>query len=295
MRIVERENIDVEKWNELVAHSTDSSFYSYSWYLDATAENWCIFIDDEYKNGIALPYTKRLNTEFLYTPIFVTYLEVFGSIDTEKLESLILKRFKRIDFCVKQSIFSMKPQEFVYQEINRQNSLEYSKQAKRNIDKALKSGLSCIEKSEFKQVKNVVDIELSGKYNGLDEISLKRLNSLFTVAKNCVMLHTFQILINDKVCGGIICLRSSHRLLYVKGAVIEEYKKKGGMYLALHQAIQYAKSSNLNFDFGGSRVEGVRRFNLNLGGRDEVFFNYLIDNSPLWFKLLRKLNKLKKF
>lgn len=78
MKIVEREHIDEESWNQLVDKTVGASFFSYAWYLDATAENWCIVVDDNYTRGIALPYSKRLGLETLYTPIFVRYIEWLG-------------------------------------------------------------------------------------------------------------------------------------------------------------------------------------------------------------------------
>ena len=58
---------------------------------------------------------------------------------------------------------------------------------------------------------------------------------------------------------------------------------------ALNSAIEYAKENNLKFDFGGSNIEGVKRFNYNLGGIDEVYFMHIQNNGPAWFKLAKRL------
>ena len=87
--------------------------------------------------------------------------------------------------------------------------------------------------------------------------------------------------------GGVFCFQSKTTLIYVKGAVGEAVKQNGGMYLALYAAIEYAKSNKLNFDFGGSNVAGVQRFNYNLGGTDEIYYVQTENNGPAWFKLAR--------
>ena len=88
-----------------------------------------------------------------------------------------------------------------------------------------------------------------------------------------------------------MCFEAKNQLLYVKGTVDAETKSKGGMYLALNAAINYAKEKNLKFDFGGSNVEGVKRFNYNLGGVDATYFMHVQNNGPVWFKLAKIIKK----
>ena len=48
------------------------------------------------------------------------------------------------------------------------------------------------------------------------------------------------------------------------------------------------------FDFGGSRVQGVRNFNQNLGGRDVHYSMLNWNNSPEWYKVAHKMAKMMK-
>ena len=59
MKIIERAYIDVVKWDQLVDRENGLVF-NCSYYLDAVAENWCIYVNEEYTSGIALPYVVRL-------------------------------------------------------------------------------------------------------------------------------------------------------------------------------------------------------------------------------------------
>jgi hypothetical protein len=102
-------------------------------------------------------------------------------------------------------------------------------------------------------------------------------------------VHIVHVLKAGKSVGGLILLESNHRLLYLKGAFTEESKKEGAMYGAMQRAIDLAKEKGLLFDFGGSRVEGVRRFNVNLGGKDSFYSSIEWNNAPFWFNWLKKL------
>ena len=53
--------------------------------------------------------------------------------------------------------------------------------------------------------------------------------------------------------------------------------------------VAYVKEKGLLFDFGGSRVEGVRRFNVNLGGKDSFYSSIEWNNAPFWFNWLKKM------
>lgn len=288
MRIVERHNINDAKWNALVELTQDSSFFSFSWYLDATAENWCAIITEDYSFGIALPFSKRLGIETLYTPTFVRYIEVLGDQTLMfQAEEIIKERFRNLNIATRQKIFGVGYEQFVYQVIDRDTQRSFGSQAKRMLQKAGKNEVRIEQSNNYSPVLKVVRSELKDKVHGINKTSLIALEKLFHSAKNNNAISVYHI-IND---GGIVCLESDQSVLYLKGTVSSKIKSNGGMYLALNEAIQRAGSTNRKFDFGGSRITGVRQFNCNLGGTDEVYFHYKIDNAPFWFKFARRIKK----
>lgn len=288
MKIVERENIDLNRWDNLVT-SKSSSFFSYSWYLDATAENWSILTDDEYTFGVALPFAVRLGIETLYTPIFVRYLEWMGDNSQQlKAKFLITDRFKEINIAFSKPILGENYSEYVFQQIDKSSTMELKSQAKRSLAKAEKAGLVIKEQLDFQDVLKVIDYQLKDKFDGINVNSLRTLEKLILAAKQSNHLKVFEVF-SDSCNGGIVCLEDSDNLLYLKGAVDDSTKKQGGMYLAMNTAIKYALENGLDFDFGGSRIKGVRSFNYNLGGKDSVYYGYRINNGPKWFKFAKRL------
>lgn len=290
MRLIERSHIDTERWDKLVDSTEDVSVFSYSWYLDATAENWCAVIDDNYSFGLALPYTVRAGQEILYTPIFVRYLELLGNQKIDKhIQDLIHKRFKIIQITFKQKVLGSQFDSYVYQLINNHDDRHVSSQGKRSLSKAVKENLTIRHGKELLSIITRIQDELEGKFEGINRQTLDTLTRLFECAAEQDCLHSFEVVLGDECVGGILCLQKGKRLLYVKGAVRDNIKRMGGMYLALDSAIEFALSEGLIFDFGGSRVKGVRDFNHNLGGRDTVYYAYTINDGPKWFKLARRI------
>ncbi|XOV67503.1 MAG: hypothetical protein ACFHU9_17955 [Fluviicola sp.] len=285
MRIIERSAVNVNQWNALVRQA-GGSFFSYSWYLDAVAENWCLLIDDDYSRGMALPYTKRMGVEILYVPIFSRTMEAMGELSDDAI-NLIKKRFKVIELATRNNIFSTNETR-VHQVIIDYDNRKLSSQAKRSLKKALNSGVQTTGNESYSFVFNAIEEELQGKFKGVDAERMTRLNRLFQSAEQVGSLKVFEVSDGDQT-GGIVCLEDETKLLYLKGACPEKLKKSGGMYFALNSAIEYAKERNLSFDFGGSNVDGVRRFNKNLGGVDQTYYYYESNEAPFWFQWARKI------
>jgi hypothetical protein len=287
VKIIERSHIDIERWNQLVDTTKDASVFSMSWYLDATAENWCVLVDDNYTKGIALPYSIRLGVKKLYTPIFVRYIEWLGvAMDTQTINSLIKKKFANIDVSIKQPLLGDNYTPFTYQEISPSIDRKLGSQAKRSLKKAASKNLEVTKSTNHGGIESIVARELVGKYSGIDAVSIKTLSKLFEAAKTEQKSSVYEI----KEHGGVVCITNKSSTLYLKGTVSQSCKDAGGMYACLDRAINETISDTKIFDFGGSRIEGVKRFNHNLGGKDVTYFGYTFDNAPIWFKLARRIN-----
>lgn len=285
MKIIERSEIDILKWDKLVENTEGKSFFSYSWYLDSVAEDWCALVDDTYSQGIALPFTIRLGVETLYTPIFLSYVELLGKgADIPFYKAIITDRFKNIFLSTKQNIFGKDSEIYVSQTIE-SKEFKLGSQAKRMLKKAEKEPLSVKGSLNYENILPVINSELINKFTGMNQSSLKILEQLMKSAKDRGILKSFEI----SEGGGIVCLEDDTQLFYLKGAVGESVKKNGGMYLALKAGVELALSNNKTFDFGGSRVPGVMKFNYNLGGKDREYFSYQNFNYPFWFLALKKI------
>lgn len=159
------------------------------------------------------------------------------------------------------------------------------------LNKAKRADLEIVKSNDWDPIYQGIYSELHGKFSGMTEISMDRLKNLYASAAQNNLLHSFAIRKDNTCLGGIICIEKNGILLYSKGAAIGASKENGGMYAAVDAAITYAAERKLHFDFGGSRVEGVRRFNHAFGAEDLTFFSYRIDKSPRWFQWVREIKR----
>jgi hypothetical protein len=286
MKLIERADLNVEKWDALASSESVASFFSQSWYLDAVAENWCVLVDDNYTKGLALPYSKRMGVQILYVPIFGRYAHVFGNLEAADL-AVVKKRFSVREFAATSAIFE-NASERHHQVIADFEKRKLSSQAKRSLKKANNSGIEVTGNGSYANIFQAIEQELEGKFSGVDAERLKRLKELFEAAKENNSIKVFEVS-DGKEIGGIVCLQSETQVLYLKGACPENLKRNGGMYLALNAAIEFAEQNKVTFDFGGSNIEGVRRFNTNLGGVDTSYYFHEANEAPFWFQWARKI------
>ncbi len=290
MKIIQREHIDTKKWDALVSSSSDNAVFSLSTYLDAVAENWCVLTDDDYSKGIALPFTVRLGIKVIYTPIFVRYLEWFG-VEIEKLESIktiIQNEFQQGQLSSTLSFENKKSEDFIFQISEIQEEQVINSQSKRMLSKFEKADFTIQLDADEEEIIKIIKAELPQKVKSLNDKSLTSLEALVKSLKKDQLLKVVAVRKENTVVGGLFLVEFNHSLLYLKGAFTPDSKKEGAMYGVMQYVIELAKAQNKRFDFGGSRVEGVRRFNVNLGGKDVTYHSFEWDNSPLWFKILKR-------
>jgi hypothetical protein len=293
VKFIEREHIDIERWDALVKGTPGSSIFSLSVYLDNTAERWCILVDEEYTRGIALPYVVRLGIKLCYTPIFVRYLEWFGlPMDDHRFMVELKHYFPSGRIQTKHKVRTRKLKRRIYQQIDATVSPEVNSQTKRMLNKYDRSEITLAWEEDIPLVMKYIRSELPLKVTSLDKKSLDRLESLVTALNENGMLRVLVAKDGDRGVGGLFAIPFNGSLLYLKGAMAKDPKEMGVMYGAMQMAIESAQTEGLNFDFGGSNAEGVKRFNYNLGGEDKKYYVVDWDHTPGWYRFIMKVRNV---
>lgn len=288
MRIVEAKDINRQKWSELVDNSPECQSYNSLLYLDSLAENWCAIVQNDYSAGMALPYSIRYGVKGIYTPNFIRSVDWLGEKpeQIEKIEELIRKNFQRCQLRMTTSMFHDTNPGLHYQCLGKDYPLQLNTNAKRLISRAEKENVQLVEVA-LTEVEDLILNELKNKVKSLKPIDFNR----YTHLLNDLPQSNFKAIaakLNGEICAGVLFYKWHSRLVYLKGGGNEVAKNTGAMYALIQYGIELAKSENLNFDFGGSNVEGVRNFNMKFGGKDIPYFEWNWDASPWWFKIMLK-------
>jgi hypothetical protein len=278
--------LDSEKdaWTNLVKQHNGNVF-SYAAYLDATADHWAVLYNDNKTAGIACPFTIKAGQKVLYSPFFHRYLEWIGTeIDFNMLLVELKKHFQVADFSFSQSVIGYEKLHYHCLGIN---ELHLNTLAKRSLKKA--QVFTTDMHTNAPQLMPLIANELATRVKSLNAFTLPKLSNLVASFKDNGLLQ-IDLLEDISWCGGLWLIETNEKVLYLKGTVQQEAMKKGGMYRLIYEAIVYAHSVGKSFDFGGSNVENVARFNANFGAKPIKYARITWNNAPFWWKILKKLN-----
>ncbi|MGV3610038.1 MAG: hypothetical protein ACO1N0_03750 [Fluviicola sp.] len=283
MHFVNADSIEIKtKWDGFVS-SQNASVFSESIYLDATAENWSILYSDDLKSGMACPYVVKGGVKILVTPFFNRFMEWIGEpVSEQKLMEALKSEFPVADLQVGRGFLL---NQRIYQKLAPGN-LKLNQQAKRSLNKSTEFVVK--QGENIPEMMRLLQSELQNRIHGINAQTLAILEKLVTgyQGKRLVQLN---LLHENTWLGGIWILETDSTILYLKGTTNEDAKKSGGMYKLILHAIEYAHSREKIFDFGGSNVESVRRFNLNFGAEDVVYSQISWNNAPFWWRTLKMI------
>ena len=286
--------INRKDWDTLVQKSKFPSIFTFSYYIDATAENWCAYVDDGFNYAIPIAYTKKLGIECVYPPFFHRAMGPIGNIDKidwNDFQSELLTRFPRGTYHLDDDYLDIEDKEaLVYQVLTKRN-FKLKDNPKRNIKKFEKSTLRLKYNVDGEDLTKLIVSLLSDKLEFYNTDESKSIYNLVKQAEMDGSLITLGIMNGYSLEGGLLALHSEQTILYLKGACSDEAMNQGAMYAAMNELITSTFEKNYSFDFGGSRIDGVRFFNTRFSATDEIYFKYSWENGPLWFKTLQQLRK----
>lgn len=284
MQLVSLLDSEKEAWTNLVKQNNGNVF-SYAAYLDATADNWVVLYNDNKTAGIACPFTIKAGQKVLYSPFFSRYVEWIGpKIEINKLLEELKKNFHVADFNFLQPVNGFEELQHHYID---NNELHLNNLAKRSLKKA--QVFSIDMQSNSPQLMTLIANELATRVQSLNAFTLPKLSNLVASFTDNGLLQ-IDLFEENSWCGGLWLIETNEKILYLKGTVQQTAMQKGGMYRLIHEAIIYAHSVGKPFDFGGSNVKNVARFNANFGAKSIKYARITWNNAPLWWKILKKLN-----
>ena len=296
MKFVQREHIDTEKWNQRIAESECENIFQYSWYLDACADHWAAFVTEDYQTILPIPFTKKIGIKRFYPAPFTREYDIIGNqFNWNQVIEKLKNEFAQLSFRNKRGDLMENPtvrkHQFLLLDENYPNLFRTN--AKRLIKKGLKNFQIGVDNNPEALI-NLFELHVAHKIDSISSSDLEKLRSLMKMAIDNE--HGELLLARDQegelVAGGFF-LKDKKRITYLKGAASDQAKKQGAMYALINQAMEKFAPDYDIFDFGGSDVENVAIFYQKFGAQDRIYYHYELDQSPFWFKTLKKLKKSK--
>jgi hypothetical protein len=297
------QEIDKAKWDNCISKSPNGLLFAYSWYLDAVCDKWNALVYKNYEAVMPITVKSKLGISYFFNPIFAPQLGVFFSnkISDKILHEMISAipgSIKLIDICLNsenkiEGLADYKVTQKHCQYIDLNISFEsiksgYSSNLIRNLKKAEKNNLELKINSE---VKNVITLFKKGKGGKLEEMKPKTFLHLEKLLKAIIKNKSGKIYnayFENQLIASACFAWSNNRIIYIKGGSTELGREKGAMHFIMDAVIKEFSNTEKVFDFGGSNITEVARFNKNFGSSDYVYSCLKKNSLPSYIKWLKK-------
>lgn len=275
-KIISRENLEVEKWNDCVKSSINENIYGYTWYLDCVAPKWVALVYLDYQQVLPLPVKQKLSVNYIFQPEFYQRSSIYHKSDPLEigaLKELIISKYLKIDFTCDVNLFDSK-KELNNVFLNFSNKeLKVSKNTIRNIKKALNSGLTYTGGSS-NDISESCNLFISTTNFNLGNSYKKSFLQLCQTLESNGALEIRKVDLNGEVLGYAVYARSRKRIVLLQLAISQHGKKIGASHLLIQESINEFSDKVDTFDFEGSQNHGIARFYLSFGGEIEKYYHF---------------------
>lgn len=296
------EKIDKNKWDKCIEESINGIVFAYSWYLDAVCSSWDGLVLNDYEAVFPITKKSKFGIHYFFNPIFALQLGIFSknkiteTLYNEFFNSLPSK-IKLIDFNanfgnkIENLSFDVSSKSCQYIDLNDSYeviSKKYTTNLKRNLAKARKNNLEIVLSVD---TENVVKLFRENRGNTLKEMKLEqydRLNELLLQLKKRKLGKIYECWFENEMIASACFSITNNRVLYIKGASTSKGKEYGAMHLIMDEVIHLNSGKNMIFDFGGSSIPQVSRFNNSFGASDYQYQRLYRNKLPFFIKLLKK-------
>jgi hypothetical protein len=290
IKYLERNEIDIVKWDALIDRCANGLIYNKSYYLDSMSQNWSGIILNDYEAVLPLTYKQKFKIKYVCMPPFVQQLGIITPIQLSKE--------------ITDQMVSLAYQKFKFGEYNFNYNNEQEKFSnKNNYIINLKEGYSALKKNYKTDLNN----NLTKAYNNnliysitnqidkgitlFQQLYKERMNITYNDYKNfallCKKLSTKNELIirqvsnqtNDELSTAI-CLKDGKRIYFVLSATTKAGRKLKANHYLIDQLIKEFSGQNLLLDFEGSDINGIAHFYKNFGSINHPYYFHRWNHLP---------------
>lgn len=284
-KLLNRPGLDVKKWDKMVEKF--GPVYAYSWYLDVVCPGWLAVVEGDYKSGFPFPVRKKLGLRYVFAPYFCGPLGLISAqpSDQKLFENMLgmlsdgisyLDLYLRPGQAFKVPKAKVTEKKYQYLSLNRPyESIEksFSEKTIRNIKKGERSGLTVSPQITERMIVRDFKKVAEKKVKSLEAADFRMLlKLLLTISENKKGFMRAAVAGDGSIHASAYFLESGKSLVYLKGSTTESGRKSGAMEFLFASVMKEFSGRDMFFDFGGSSVEGVARFNYGFTKIEERYY-----------------------
>ena len=296
---IKRKEIEVEKWDRLIAESPAETIYPYAWYLDAVSENWSALVVDDYRFVMPVVWKKKAGMKYIYQPFYTQQLGVFSReyVDPELIRKMLRILYKKFRFAGmnfnarnlvgEDAPFIVDDKSNYVMTLDRDydtHSRAYSSNATRNIKKSMELS-EVIERNL--PVEELVRLKRENDVIQRSEEDYRWMVDLFESIQQKEAGKIYAIRAGSEITSAAFFAFSETRAIYLLSASSQEGKEQRGMFRIVDTFIREHAGTGVILDFEGSNIPSVARFFGGFGAHAEIYQGVSFSRIPATLTKLR--------
>lgn len=293
IRYLERNEIDINKWDRCISNAPNGLIYARSFYLDSMAENWSALVSGDYLYVMPLTWNKKFGIQYLYQPYFTKTLGVFGN-NTESFEissflNAVPDKFRYWDIDLNESNFVSAENKKLSQYartnyfLSLQNdyehiSLQYKRLANRMKNKAMENHLQILRGEDPALIIQLYRQDYANRHRKISGSIYEKLVRCSGIAFKNNLSETYVAKsVSGETLAYYMILQDEHFVYSLLGGSTGTGKKLGAFYLLTDAIIRDHAGTKKIFRFEGSDIPGISFFDA-LFGPEKISYQHLVMN-----------------
>ena len=293
IRYLERNEIDITKWDSCIHNAPNGLIYARSFYLDAMAENWSALVAGDYQYVMPLTWNKKVGLKYLYQPYFTKSLGVFGnsrhSFEISSFLHAIPDMFRYWDIDLNENNFVSTDIRKLRQRARRNYLLslvnnyehisqQYKRLANRMTKKAIEGQVQIVRGEAPALIIQLYQRDYANRHRSISgTVYEKLLNCTARAFENNLAETYLAKSPSGETLAYYMILKDERYIYSLLGGSTSEGKLKGAFYLLTDAIIRDHAGTNKIFRFEGSDIPGISFFD-NLFGPERISYQHLVMN-----------------
>jgi len=298
LQYLDRQNIDILKWDRCIETAMNSMPYAFSYYLDNMAPDWQAIVAGDYKTVMPLTWRKKFGITYLYQPAFTQQLGVFSDavVDYGMLETMLAETKKHFGFA---EIFlnyrcdfpgTSSQHNFI---LNLGRSYPDIRAGYKTdlVNNLRQSGKTALRYTECELVSALENFRTAyaTRFPHVTNNDYKAFKSLCEFARENQKLVLRAVYDEaGAILSSALFISDCRRLILLQSFTSSEGRHRHANHYLLDRVIHEFAGSQLTLDFEGSEVPGIAHFYRNFGAADQPYFFYRYNELPWPIRLFKK-------
>lgn len=301
IRLVNKNEIDPEKWDNCVAKNDNGLIYAQFLYLNFLTKHWSAIIIGDYEAILPLPWNSKWGIKYYKAIPFIQQLGLIGQVDKNHIPRILQLIFKFASYgdlffnyknqAIATAVSTKKKTNLIVELSQDYNSIAkyYKKDLVQNIEKAKKHHPIYQENSVFSRTLEVYQEQYGNRFNWVtksDFLHLTQLLSYYQTKKQCLIRELIDQTTEELLAAAIL-LKDEKRLYLLINTITDLGRKCSANHYLIDKIIDEFSNSKFIFDFEGSEIQGVRDFFKNFHPIDQPYFHFHHNQLSWPFKLFK--------